>query len=52
MSPKFYILEDTNTPTISYDNQMENNYFPIYSDEKEMPGLIQDMYMVNELMKN
>jgi hypothetical protein len=54
---KFFILEDINTPKATFENQGEN-YFPIYAKEtgpyrlSSRFGIMQDMYMVTELMKN
>ena len=45
---KFFILEDFNTPYISYENQ-NNNYFQM---DQEPGGVMQDLFMINELMKN
>lgn len=51
------MLEDINTTKITLENQSEN-YFNVYSPQKgpyrqsSQTGIMQDMYMITELMKN
>ena len=47
---KFYTLEYQNTVKINTNNQ-KNLYFMMYKDEKDS-GIMQDMYMISELVKN
>ena len=49
---KFYIMQDQTLVKMKKREEQEGNYVSIYKEDNDDTGIMQDIYMMSEIIKN